>query len=92
LRTKFLQLDFAIEAADVERFFDYQVVWHEELENLAETTRVKLRTVILRMLRETEMVTKQGLLIPPSVSDDFIKAAGQVSQEHLLFFPIASTS
>lgn len=87
VRAKFLQLDYAIDAGDVSRFLDMQSVWHEELEGLTESTTTKLQTVMLRMLREAELVSDAGIITAPLVSDRFVQSLRH-SPSHSLFFPL----
>jgi len=88
LRAKFLQLYYAIEARDVATFIESQTLWHEELEELAPSTLTKLQTVILRMLRESVLVSDEGIISAPLVSGRFIQVLQRNSPSHLLFFPL----
>lgn len=88
LRPKYLQLDLSIEKSDVERFIDDQTLWHDELERLAPSTRAKLQTVMMRMLRESELISKEGVLLPPLFSERLTKALLEDSRDHLLLFPV----
>lgn len=89
LRSKYLQLDLSINRDDVDRFIDNQMIWHEELERLAPTTRTKLQTVMLRMLRESEMLSPEGVILPPILSDSLKRVILDDSVEHFLLFPTA---
>ena len=88
LRAKFLQLDYAIDAVDVAKFIESQTLWHEELEELTPSTLTKLQTVMLRMLRESELVSDDGIISSPLVSGRFIQVLQRDSSSHLLFFPL----
>ena len=48
----------------------------------------KLQTVMLRMLRESELVSNDGIISAPSVSGRCIQVLQGNSPSHLLFFPI----
>ncbi|QEG43435.1 DUF1819 family protein [Roseimaritima ulvae] len=89
LRGKYLQMDLFIGPADVERFLEAKAVWHDELENLAASTRTKLQTVMMRMLRESEMVTDDGVVLPPMMSPELQSAISNDSRDHFQFFPVA---
>ena len=88
IRAKFLQLDYSIDAVDVATFIESQTLWHEELEELAPSTLTKLQIVMLRMLRESELVSDDGIISAPLVSDRFIQVLPRDSPSHLLFFPL----
>lgn len=89
VRAKFLQLDYSIDAGDIARFIELQTVWHEELEGLTASTITKLQTVMLRMLRESELVSEDGIISAPLVSGRFIQALKADSPGGLLYFPLA---
>jgi hypothetical protein len=88
IRAKFLQLDYAIDAGDIAKFIETQTLWHEELEGLTASTITKLQTVMLRMLRESELVSASGIITAPLVSGRFIQALQRDSLSHLLFIPL----
>lgn len=88
VRAKFLQLDYLIDANDIERFIELQTVWHEELDGLTTSTITKLQTVMLRMLRETELVSEEGIITAPLVSGRFIQVLKADSPSGLLYFPL----
>jgi hypothetical protein len=89
LRAKYLQLDLSIDRDDVDRFIENKMIWHEELENLAPSTRTKLQTVMLRMLRESEMLSAEGIILPPIFSGRLTQVMLEDSSEHFLLFPTA---
>ncbi len=89
LRGRYLQMDLFIGRADVERFLEAKSVWHNELEDLAPSTRTKLQTVMMRMLRESEMVSDDGIVLPPMMSSELQSAIMDDSRDHFLLFPIA---
>ncbi len=67
VRAKYLQLDYSIDAGDIAKFIELQTLWHEELEGLKASTIIKLQTVMLRMLREAELVSDDGIISAPLV-------------------------
>jgi hypothetical protein len=88
VRAKFLQLDYSIDAGDIARFIELQTMWHEELEELTASTITKLQTVMLRMLRESELVSEDGIISAPLVSGRFIQVLKADSPGGLLYFPL----
>ena len=89
LRSKYLQLDYWIESVDIERFINAKMAWHEELESLTPSTLTKLQTVMMRMLRETELVSDNGVITSPMMSAEFKRLLKEDSVDHLLLYPIA---
>lgn len=88
VRAKFLQLDYSIDTGDIARFIELQTLWHEELEGLTASTITKLQTVMLRMLRESELVSEDGIISAPLVSGRFIQVIKADSPGGLLCFPL----
>ncbi len=89
LRGQYLQMDLFIGPVDVERFLEAKSVWHDELESLAPSTRTKLQTVMMRMLRESEMVSVGGVVLPPLMSAELQSVIMEDSRDHFQFFPVA---
>jgi len=88
VRAKFLQFDYSIDAGDIAKFIKLQTLWHEELEGLTGSTITKLPTVMLRMLREAELVSDNGIIAAPLVSGRFIQVLKANSPGGLLYFPL----
>ncbi len=87
LRAKMEHFDTVLRPSDYEDFWDAQVTHHPELTRLSSSTRVKIRTVLMNMLREAGiMEMDDGLsfgrpVLPPDVleailSDDSKWLAG----------------
>ena len=57
LHEKFLAMDYHLTYMDYEAFFNRKADWHEELDTVSESTRKKLRQVIFRMLKESELLS-----------------------------------
>lgn len=90
LRGRYLQMELFIGPADVERFLEAKAVWHDELDNLAASTRTKLQTVMMRMLREAEMINDDGVIAPPLMSTELKSAILADARDHFQFFPVAA--
>jgi len=91
LHDKFLRFDFSVSVADVDRFMDAKSLWHEELENITDKTKTKLQTVIMRMLREAELVSKDDVIQPKLLSVNLIRVIANDSVELFALFPISET-
>ena len=68
LYEKYLCLDYELTEFDYEAFFNRKADWHDELDQLKETTRIKIRTVLFRMLREAELISNDHMIIPTVLS------------------------
>jgi len=82
-------MDYSLLPADIERYMEIATVWQEELDEITDSTREKIRIVTQRMLREADFVTPENILQPALLSRDLIRAIREDSIEHLLIFPIA---
>ena len=89
LRAKFLVLDISLQPFDVEKFFDLKSMWHKELEELATSTKAKLQTVLTRMLKESELVSEDGIIQSPLMSRPLVAALRSDSIENFQFYPMA---
>lgn len=74
LRGKLALLDPVLRASDYEAFYESQSTIHPEILELAATSRIKIRTVLLTMLREVGIARRAGRelriarpIVPPAV-------------------------
>lgn len=54
------RLDLPLEAFDM--FWDEKAEWHPELVEMSNSTRLKLRQVLFRMMREAEIISTDGAI------------------------------
>jgi hypothetical protein len=67
---KWLSRNLAIDKLDVQHFLDIQSASHPEIDEWTETTRVKIETVMTRMLNEVGLL-QEGLLHSADAPDHF---------------------
>lgn len=89
IREKYLQLNLVLHPEDYDAFFNAKAEWHDELEQLKETTRNKLRQVVFRMLREADLLTKSNTLNPAMLTAHVAQAVGCHSPDDLRIFPLS---
>jgi hypothetical protein len=65
---KFLGMDLLLTHVDYDVFFNQKSDWHDEMERLHESTRNKLRQVVFKMLRETDLLSRRNMIIPTILS------------------------
>lgn len=68
IHEKYLSMDYELTAFDYEAFFNRKADWHPELDELKETTRTKMRTMLFRMLREADIISTDHRIIPTVLS------------------------
>ncbi len=74
IREKYLLMDYALTAEDYTTFFDHKAEWHDELEKLKDSTRVKLKQVLFKMLREAEIISDDNIILPAMLTRRTAKA------------------
>lgn len=88
VREKYLTLDLLIRTTDFEQFVESQSVWHEELEQLTPNTRAKLATVAMRMLREAELISPEGIIQPTLMSKELARVIRDDDKTWFEVFPV----
>jgi len=88
IRAKYLRMDLFLGKEDYDAFFNAKAAWDERIENLAEVTKSKQRSMVFIMLREAELLTTDGYINAPSLSRLFIELVAQDVPELLTIFPI----
>lgn len=63
LQEKFLTMDMHLSDMDYQAFFLRKMEWHPELDEITESTQVKLRTVLFRMMREAGLLDDDNHII-----------------------------
>lgn len=68
LRERFLLLQPTVTPAHFNAFVSKKTLWHDELTTLRPATYRALRSNLLRMLREADLITEDGTIIPTAFS------------------------
>jgi hypothetical protein len=89
LREKYLRLDLELTYDAYDVFFNAQAEWHPEVANVAESTRRKQRQVVFKMLREAELLSPDGRLLPALLTPRVIHAIVQDTPADLAVFTIS---
>jgi hypothetical protein len=88
LREKYLHLDLRLAHEDYDIFFNQMAEWHPEVEAVAPATRVKQRQVVFKMMREADLLSPEGEILPAMLSSRFIEVVVADAAEYLDIFPI----
>jgi hypothetical protein len=91
IHEKFLRLDFELTYDDYDVFFNNKAEWHPEVAGVAESTRKKLRQVVFKMLREVNLLSPEGQILPALPTGREIAVITADAPEHLAVFPITPT-
>jgi hypothetical protein len=82
------QLDLPLEAFDM--FWDEKAEWHPQLEDMSKSTRLKLRQVLFRMMREAEILSIGGTIQTAYLTSRVKSLISQTRPADLAVFPGAS--
>ncbi|MEJ7592049.1 MAG: DUF1819 family protein [Planctomycetaceae bacterium] len=88
VRDRFLTMQLTVSPTDFDKFLDSKAVWDSALDELAESTRIKLRRGVMQMLREAGIVNNE--LVQPCILSSATVAALKSDQEPLYrVFPVS---
>jgi hypothetical protein len=88
LRDKFLLGVTTLTSEDFERFWVSKALWHDELEALKPSTRVKLRTNLFLALRQAGFLTEGSLIVSPLLSREVTAFLQDRRPSDIRFFPV----
>ena len=89
IREKFLRMDLLLQPYEYDIFFNHKEEWHEELEELTETTRAKLKQVLFKIMREAEVITKENMIIPGFLTEDLAQALAKDNPIWMSMLPVS---
>lgn len=90
LHEKYLLFDYALTEFDYESFFNRKADWHEELAQLKDSSRVKMRTMLFRMLRDGGLVSREHVILPALLSQRLVEALQGNAPWSFEIFPVSS--
>ena len=88
IRDKISTFSSKLSHEDFNIFFNSKMQWHEELEDIAETTRHKLRQVLFKMLSEAKFLNKDNTISLLMLSPRVVSLINRTSTEELLIYPV----
>ena len=89
LHEKYLRFDYALTEFDYDAFFNRKADWHDELDQMKETTGIKIRTVLFRMLREADLISSDHIIIPTVLSERMIELLAPDAPLSWQIFPMS---
>ncbi|MBV7434874.1 DUF1819 family protein [Cardiobacteriaceae bacterium TAE3-ERU3] len=88
LRERHITLKGTLTHEDFDAFFNRKSEWHPELDKITPATRAKLRQVLFKILRETDLLTSDNLIQTALLSPRMLDMINQIRQSDILFFPV----
>lgn len=92
LRERFLTFNTTLSHEAFDRFVTSKTLWHPELDDLAESTRVKLRSNLFRMLQEAGFVTEQAEIAPALLSERVTQMLQERNPSEVRLFPTTTAT
>lgn len=86
VRERFLLLTPSLGYADFDGFVREKALWHSELAEVKQTTLLKLRSTLFRMLTEAGLLAN-GEIVPVSLSERVLGALDAQQPSNVRFFP-----
>ena len=87
LRERFFLLASTLNYQDFDGFVRAKTLWHEELADIKDSTLQRLRSNLFKMLREAELLSKAGDIVPAVLSERVAAVLSVRSPSDLRFFP-----
>jgi hypothetical protein len=70
-----------------ENFFDHRAEWNEVIANISKSTRMRLRQVLFKILREANIISEENQIHSALLSTRFIGHLAGKNKDELRFFP-----
>lgn len=87
LRERFLTLAGTVSYEDYDSFYRAKAMWHDELDDVTDSSYQKLRQVLFKMMVEAGLLTKQGHIEPALLSSRVAECLDQRTPSDIRFFP-----
>lgn len=88
LRERHITLKMDLTHKDFDVFFNQKSDWHSELDEISPTTKSKLRQILFRILRETDLLTTNNTINAAMLSQRLLEVITQDSNRDVLYFPV----
>jgi len=89
IHEKFIRMDYELTDFDYNAFYNRKADWHEELDQVAETTRIKIKKRIFWMLKEAGLITEDNIIIPAVLSKRMVEILALDAPSSYQIFPIS---
>lgn len=86
LRERYISLQLTLTFEDFDVFFNGKCDWYPELDELADSTKLKVREVIFRMMKEANLLDTNNMIVRALIDASF--QVTLQNQTDLLLFPI----
>lgn len=87
IQERFLSYRYDLPLDAYDHFFDAKAEWHPELANISTSTRLKLRQILFRMLREAGVIDSANNIRPAYLSSRVVALIKSHNPSDLFVFP-----
>ena len=87
LRERYITLKTDLSYEDFDSFLNKKSEWHTELDEIRPTTKIKLRQVLFKILRETDLLTADNTINAAMLNHRILEAIPHDRRQDILFFP-----
>lgn len=88
IHEKYLSMDYELTEFDYDAFYNRKADWHEELDQITDTTKDKLKQVVFRMLREAGITSGDNMIIEAMLSRRLIQVLNSDAPISYRIFPL----
>lgn len=87
LRENFINLRPEISYEDFDIFFNARAEWDDKLDKIKPATRLKLRQVLFRMMREAQLISNELKIFPAVMSSELASIISEQDIQDMHVFP-----
>lgn len=88
MRERFLSLNYNLNYEDYDAFYNSKAEWHVELEKIASATKIKLRWLVFKILREADLLNADNKINSAFLTPRLIDIIERHSHKDFYIFPI----
>jgi hypothetical protein len=87
LHENYITMRNTVTQDDLDDFISSKLLWHEELQELKESTLKKCRSVLFQIMREAELLDKQDYIISTFIDNELGELIKENNHQELDYFP-----
>lgn len=88
LRERYITLKADVRNEEFDAFFNAQSEVHPQLHEISSSTRKRLRQVLFKILRESELLASDNTIIPAMLDPELTALISRGNKRELLLFPV----
>lgn len=89
VRERYINFKTTLDHGDFDVFFNRKAEWHSELDRVADTTRVKGRQIVFKMLKEVGLLTFDCYINSTILSARLLQSLPAQRREDVFWFPVS---